>query len=398
MSARVVTGLEVLLKEKSWQDKVKGHIGYLAHSASIDHQYELGIIGLKRLFGDRLKKLFGPQHGLFATVQDNMIETPDFHEAYFDLQVYSLYSKTRSPTLEMLEGLDTLIIDLQDVGTRIYTYIYTMTLFMEAISKLRPNLQIMVLDRPNPLGGEVVEGNILDLKFQSFVGRHTLPVRHGMTIGEVALWAQRNLSIPVSLQVVPMLNWKREMNFFETQLPWVNPSPNLPTVEGAYTFPGTVLFEGTSLSEGRGTTRALEMVGHPELKPFAFKDALMSHLKNEKGFILRPMYFWPTFQKHAGKACGGIFIHPTDYKEFRPWKLGQILMRELAHHLGVGKNFAWKEPPYEYEYHLKPIDLINGTDELRDWVERRGSLEDLERMELRGRSAYLEQKAAVHLY
>ncbi len=372
MKAKVLTGLQRLLEDPALQKKFPGKIGYLCHAASVTNEIEHGLIALKRVFGDRLTKVFGPQHGFVTDVQDNMVESKHAIHPYFKLQVYSLYSETRIPTPEMLQGLDHVFVDLQDVGTRIYTYIYTMTYMMEACQKA--GVQVVILDRPNPIDGVTLEGNILEEGFTSFVGRHPLPVRHGLTMGEVAMmhkkyWGGKDCN----LEVIPMQGWKREMSYEATGLPWVLPSPNLATVEAAYTFVGTVLYEGTNISEGRGTTRSLEIIGHPKIEAFSFHDKLKKVLEQEelRGQVLRPLVFLPTFQKHQGIPCGGYQIHVTDRKAFEPWRLCQTLCREF--HRELGSEFKWKQPPYEYEYDRMPIDLINGTDKLRVWVEKHGS-------------------------
>lgn len=395
----VLSGLDRLIADKSLQDKFKGNIGYLCHSASVTKDLEHGLLALKKVFGPRLKKIFGPQHGFVTDVQDNMVETKHYVHPYFGLPVYSLYSETRIPTDEMLEGLDHLIIDLQDVGTRIYTYIYTMTLAVEACTK--KGIEVVILDRPNPIDGVTLEGNILDPQYASFVGRHPMPVRHALTMGEVAMmhkkfWHKEGKDSQVT--VVPMSGWKREMSYEDTGLPWVIPSPNLPTIEAAYTFVGTVLYEGTNISEGRGTTRSLEIIGHPKLEAFGFHEKLMPVLKEARleGFVLRPLVFLPTFQKHAGVPTGGYQIHVTDRKKFEPWRLCQYLLREMYHELG--SEFRWKEPPYEYEFHKVPVDLINGTDELRHWVEKRGSEEDYQGIMKKNQSSWQEDRKSILLY
>ncbi len=395
--AVVSTGLERLLSEKDLQAKFKGNIGYLCHSASVTKDLEHGLLALQRVFGSQLKKIFGPQHGFVTDVQDNMVETTHYTHPYFKLPVYSLYSETRIPTDEMLEGLDHIFVDLQDVGTRIYTYIYTMTLLMEACQK--KGIEVVILDRPNPIDADTLEGNILDLNYASFVGRHPIPVRHGLTMGEVAkmhakYWGGKDCK----LTVIEMKGYNRKMSYEDTGLPWVIPSPNLPTIEAAYTFVGTVLYEGTNISEGRGTTRSLEIIGHPKIEAFGFHEKLKPVLAkaNLKGFVLRPLVFLPTFQKHAGKPTGGYQIHVTDRKTFEPWRLCQYLLREMYHELG--SDFAWKVPPYEYEYHKVPVDLINGTDELRLWVEKRGSEEEYQAIMKKGQSEWLEQRKSCLIY
>jgi uncharacterized protein YbbC (DUF1343 family) len=393
----VITGLDRIVTEKDLQAKFKGRIGYLCHSASVTKDLEHGLLALKRVFGSQLTKIFGPQHGFVTDVQDNMVETTHYTHPFFKLPVYSLYSETRIPTDEMLEGLDHIFVDLQDVGTRIYTYIYTLTLLVEACQK--KGIEVVILDRPNPIDAVTLEGNILDLKYASFVGRHPIPVRHGLTMGEVAkmharYWGGKDCK----LTIIEMKGYKREMSFEDTKLPWVIPSPNLPTIEAAYTFVGSVLYEGTNISEGRGTTRSLEIIGHPKIEAFGFHEKLKPVLAKAKlqGFILRPLVFLPTFQKHAGKPCGGYQIHVTDRKTFEPWRLCQYLLKEMYHELG--SEFKWKEPPYEYEYHQIPVDLVNGTNELRLWVEKNGTEEEYQAIMQKGQAEWLEQRKSCLIY
>ena len=378
---KTATGLDVLINDSRLQKEFKGNVALLCHNASIDARYEHVAVRFKELFGPRFIKLFGPQHGFTTDAQDNMIETDHFVHPYFKIPVYSLYSETRVPTDGMLEHINHLFVDLQDVGCRMYTYIYTLTLLMEKC--MDKNIEVIVLDRPNPLNGVTLEGNVMDPIFSSFIGRHPIPVRHGMTIGEVGLmhqayWAEKR----IKYRVIKMHNWKRYMFFEDTKLPWLLPSPNLARVESAYTFPGLVLFEGTCLSEGRGTTHSLELVGHPEIEPFSFYgDHLQEALKNSglTGFALRPVTFLPTFQKHIGKVCGGFQVHVTDKTVFQPWRVGQWLMRELYHLME--EDFQWLAPPYEYDYTNQPIDIINGADRLRHWVENNEHMEVLDTFE-----------------
>ncbi|MBF0206972.1 MAG: DUF1343 domain-containing protein [Oligoflexia bacterium] len=397
---RVITGLECLLNEKERQKLLIGKVGLLTNSAAVTTDYQWSVAPLKQLLGERLIKLFGPQHGLLTNLQDNMIETVDFFHPYWQLPVYSLYSDTRSPTDEMLDSLDTIVVDLQDIGSRVYTYIYTMTLLMESVRNFARNhsrnIRVVVLDRPNPVDGEIIEGNILALEFSSFVGRHQLPARHAMTIAEIARFVQKFESLDIDLHIVPMLNWQRKFSFAECGLPWVIPSPNISSPEAAYTFVGTVLFEGTNISEGRGTVRALEIVGHPTLDGFKFAERIqrLSVERGLQGFCLRPLSFIPTFNKHQGIPCGGIQIHPTDLKIFRPWRLGQLLLSELYQE----KYFQWKQPPYEYEFQRLPIDIINGSDKLRQWIEKGENWEQLMALENNGREKFIQQRAEVLLY
>ncbi|MCK5071804.1 MAG: DUF1343 domain-containing protein [Bacteriovoracaceae bacterium] len=393
---KVVTGLDRLLAEKTIQDEVKGNITYLCHSASITSNLEIGAGPLKKLYGKRLKSLMGPQHGLISDVQDNMVESGHYIHPYFNIPVHSLYSETRIPTDKMLEGIDTIIIDLQDVGTRIYTYITTMKYTMEKCAKL--GKRIVILDRPNPIGGKQIEGNVLEDEFLSFVGASNIPVRHGMTIGEMALFFKEYHGIDCDLTVIPMNDWKREMYFCDTSLPWVLPSPNLPTPESAITFAGTVLFEGTNISEGRGTTRSLEMIGHPKIEPFSFHTRVKKVMDDAglEGFRLRPCIFTPTFQKHANTPCGGFQIHITDKNTFRPWKVCQMLLREIISELG--NDFELKKPPYEYEYDLLPINLINGSEEPLNWAVRGGTILELELLEKLRISEFMDSRDNALLY
>ncbi|MCT4641518.1 MAG: DUF1343 domain-containing protein [Bacteriovoracaceae bacterium] len=393
----VKTGLDILCNDKSLQKEFSGNCALLCHSASVDNELNHALIRLKDIFSNRLIKVFGPQHGFVTDVQDNMIETDHYTHPYFKIPIYSLYSETRKPTQQMLENIDHLFIDLQDVGTRIYTYIYTMTYVLEACA--RKNIEVIILDRPNPVGCMQIEGNILDLKFASFVGRHELPVRHSLTMAEVALMHQKYWAIEkCNLRIISMQNYKRSMYFEDTKLPWVMPSPNLPTVDGCFTFVGTVLFEGTCISEGRGTTRPLEIVGHPLIKPFELKEHLDPILKKEglEGFTLRALNYLPTFQKHAGNSCGGFQIHVKDREKFKAWKLNQILCKEFVNLLGA--NFHYKDDPYEYGGDLNPMDMINGDDRFRKWYENNGDNSFLDKIESEKMEDYLKKRSSILIY
>ena len=365
---KVILGLDVLVADVNLQKSFNGNVALLAHNASVDSGFIHASLRMKEIFGDRFVKLFGPQHGFSTDAQDNMIETDHSIHPYFAIPVYSLYSETRVPKDHMLEGIDHLFVDLQDVGCRMYTYIYTLTLLLEKCAD--KSIEIIVLDRPNPLNGVDLEGNILDMRFESFIGRHPIPVRHGMTIGEVALmhqkyWAKEK----ANLKVIKMQHWNRSMYFEDTQLPWFLPSPNLGRPESTLTFPALVLFEGTTLSEGRGTVQALEIIGHPKIEPFSFfKDVLLDAMKTSglEGFALRPITFLPTFHKQMDFICGGFQLHITDRSTYKPWRVGQLLLKEIYHYFG--DDFEWLQPPYEYNYTQQPIDIINGTDTLRHWI------------------------------
>ncbi len=389
-------GLERLRDDATLQNKITGNIALLCHSASVDSKFKVAPIIFKEIFGDRFKKLFGPQHGFVSDVQDNMVETDHYTHPFFGVPVYSLYSETRKPTPEMLEGIDTFVVDLQDVGTRVYTYITTVTYLLEECAK--NGIKVVILDRPNPVGLEKIEGNILETEFKSFVGALEIPQRHGLSMGEYALLAKKKLSIDVELEIIEVEGLTRSMFWKDTGLAWVNPSPNLPTPEGSLTFCGTVLYEGTNLSEGRGTTRSLEVVGHPAIEAYSFVDSLKESLKeiDNGSFILRPVNFMPTFNKHAGSACGGVHIHVTNEKEFNSWQVSQYLCREFKRTLG--DKFEWDAKDYEYAFGKLAIDLINGCEFVKDWANRLGSMSELREFETRGHAEYLKEIESIKIY
>ncbi|MBL7774659.1 MAG: DUF1343 domain-containing protein, partial [Saprospiraceae bacterium] len=390
------TGLDRLIHDTALQRRLSGNIAYLCHNASVDQRCREGLGLLRQIFGPRLKAVFSPQHGLFSEAQDNMIESDHFLHPYYRLPVYSLYSETRSPTPDMLRGIDQVIVDLQDIGSRPYTFTFTMLLLLEACGKA--GIRVTVLDRPNPLSGQTVEGNLLEPAFRSFIGLYPLPMRHGLTIGEIARLAVRHWQLDGELEVIAMANWRRSMYFGETQLPWVFPSPNMPHIKTAQVFPATVLLEGTSLSEGRGSTRPFELFGHPALQPHDCLKRLEQAFASAglQGFSLRPMYFQPTFDKFSGHNCGAFQLHVHERRRFQPWRTGLVLLRELFRWLGP--DFQWRQPPFEYEEHILPIDLLTGTDRLRLWVEKQGAVEELDQLEAEGLDHYLSQRENILLY
>lgn len=385
------------IESKTMHDKLDGNVALLAHSASFNSKLVHSAEVLQQLLGKRLIKLFGPQHGFVTDVQDNMVETKDFIHPYFKIPVFSLYGELRSPSDEMLEDVDTFVIDLQDVGTRVYTYIHTMSYVLKACAKKK--IKVVVLDRPNPIGGEIIEGNILNPTFKSFVGLHPIPMRHGLTMAEMALLInQQFLHEPCELDVIKMQNWERSYFWDETNRSWILPSPNLPTWEGSISFVGSVLFEGTNISEGRGTTRSLELIGHPQLEAFQFAKNFNLALKKHKldAIYARPQVFLPTFQKWKGEVCQGIQLHTIDKRNARPWAVGQILCRELYHQLG--EDFQWNTSPYEYQFNGYAIDYINGSDQIRKWVESNGDMSELKEIEIRGLDTYKESIRSIQLY
>jgi uncharacterized protein YbbC (DUF1343 family) len=359
-------GSDVLLSST----RLRGtRVGVVCNHASVDRGFDHIVDRLTHADGVTLGAIFGPQHGFRSDVQDNMVETPHGDDSSRRVPVYSLYSETREPTAEMLRGLDALIIDLQDIGARIYTYIYTMANCLRACA--RHGVAAIVCDRPNPIGGLAVEGALLVAGFESFVGQFAIPMRHGMTIGELARLFNETFGIGAPLDVVRMEGWRRGMYADETGLPWVMPSPNMPTLETAVVYPGTVLFEGTLLSEGRGTTRPFELVGAPWIDAERFASA-MNQL-GLPGVFFRPAVFEPTFQKHAKQTCGGCQIHVTDRQAFKAVLTGVALIDMFRRQDPT--KFAWRPPPYEYEHDKLPIDILAGSDVLRRQVEAGTPLE-----------------------
>jgi uncharacterized protein YbbC (DUF1343 family) len=351
-------GIDVLLDRD--RKLVSGQrVGVVSNPASIDHAFRHTADRLANDPDVELGALFGPQHGFRSDVQDNMIETPHAKDAQRRVPIYSLYSETREPTAEMLRDVDVLVIDLQDVGTRVYTYIYTMANCMRAAAK--HGVRVVVCDRPNPVGGTAIEGATLRPEYTSFVGQFPIPLRHGLTIGELARLFNDEFGIGAALDVVPLDGWRRWMYFDETALPWVMPSPNLPTLDSTIVYPGAVLFEGTMLSEGRGTTRPFELVGAPWLDGDRLAQAM--NARGLPGVHFRPAFFEPTFQKHARETCGGCQIHVLDRTRFEPVRAAVELIAECR--AQNPSRFAWREPPYEYEHQKAPIDILFGSDRLR---------------------------------
>ncbi len=356
----VRSGLDQLLAKPG---SLKGRrLGLIANPTTVTRDLVHGAIALKNARAFKLTTLFGPEHGIWADAQD-LIHVEDSRDAATGLRVHSLYGKRLAPSAEMLSDVDALVYDVQDVGSRYYTFIYTMLHAMEACAA--HGRTMVVLDRPNPIGGDDVDGNVLQPEWESFVGRHPLAVRHGMTAGELALMFKEERRIAVDLQVVQMRGWKRKMAFEDTGLPWVMPSPNMPTVDTAYVYPGGCLIEGTNLSEGRGTTRPFELVGAPWLDAWA----LARDLSKEKipGVAFRPTWFTPTFQKHAGVSCGGVQLHVTDRRKLPAFLVYALIIHHARRQ--APSRFAWRDPPYEYEQVKRPIDILCGTDAVRHAIE-----------------------------
>ena len=345
-------GIEVLRQDPSlaagW-----GKCGLLCNQASVADDFSPSWYICKDILGKRLACLFSPQHGLEATVQDNMIETGDSVHVPTGLPIYSLYQQVREPTAAMLQGLDTLIIDLQISGTRVYTFKYTLAGMLRAAA--RDGLQVVVLDRPNPLGGEVLEGRVLDLDMRSFVGEYPLPMRHGLSVGEFAQFCNREIG--AQLQVIGMHDWQPAKLWSELGRHWVLTSPNLPSFDALLFYCGTVIFEGTNISEGRGTCLPFQFIGAPYLDSRALIERT-EQLYADTGYFLRATQFMPVAQKWQEQACNGVQLHCLDRHSARPFSLALALLRACIE-LG-GDAFAWKQPPYEYEYHKLPIQLLIG--------------------------------------
>lgn len=345
-------------------------LGLVLHPASVTSELVLSVDALLDA-GFRVQALFGPQHGARGEKQDNMIESDHYTDPITGLPVHSLYSEVRKPTPDMLSGLDALLFDLQDVGVRVYTFVWTMALCMEACAEA--GIPFVVLDRPNPVGGVIREGPVLRKGFESFVGLHPVPLRHGLTCGELARWLNHRRGIDCELEVVTCAGWDRSMRWDDTGRHWVLPSPNLPTPRSCDVYPGMVLLEGTNLSEGRGTTRPFELFGAPFLDARAVVERASAHVG--PGVVLRPCSFEPTFQKHAGRVCHGAQLHVTDPRSFRPVRAALAILR--ACRSVAPDDFRWREPPYEYEEELPPIDILWGGAGLRKGVDAGASVDEI---------------------
>ncbi len=366
----VKLGLEKVLDEQI--DLLKGwRVGLVCNQASVNHQFDHAADLFDEHPAVNLTTLFGPQHGIRGDVQDNMIETGHLIDGKTGIPIYSLYSETREPTAEMLSDLDVLVFDLQDVGCRVYTFIYTMANCLKACA--RYGKKMIVLDRPNPINGTAVEGNFLEAGHESFVGMFPIPMRHGMTIGELAKFFNETSELGCELEVVSMDGWSRADYYDETDAPWVMPSPNMPTVETALVFPATVYFEGTQVSEGRGTTRPFEIIGAPYINSSDYADALAS--LQLPGVIFRAINFLPTFQKFVNEGCGGIFLHVASRENFEPVITGLAMVKTIYDL--YPNDFKWKNPPYEYIFDRNPFDVIAGTAKIREDFEQNKPLSEI---------------------
>jgi uncharacterized protein YbbC (DUF1343 family) len=397
-------GIDRLLEEPALRKPLTGRrVALLAHPASVTRDLVHSLDALTALKEIKLVAAFGPQHGLRGDKQDNMIESPDFTDPEHGIPVFSLYGEVRRPTAAMLDGFDVLLVDLQDLGCRIYTFITTLRYVLEAAAE--HGKAVWVLDRPNPVG-RPVEGLRLRPSWESFVGAGPLPMRHGFTLGELARWFVNTLHLDVECDVVTMDGWKPSRSpgygWPLGERTWVNPSPNAPNLWMARCYPGTVMLEGTTLSEGRGTTRPLELFGAPDLDPRALL-AKMESLAPQwlRGCRLRDCWFEPTFHKHAGKLCAGIQIHVEDaaynHDDFRPWRLIALALKALR---TLRPDYdLWRDFPYEYEQKRLAIDLINGSELLRHWIDDSAATPaDLDTLAAADETTWLAEREPVLIY
>jgi len=384
-------GLENLLGG-SFSEFEGKRLGLLSNQASTDRRLIHARALLQEKYGAHLTCLFSPQHGFFCEKQDNMIESDHDTDSLTGLPLFSLYGESRRPSKAMFDHLDVLLIDLVDVGTRVYTFLYTMAYCLEAAAEF--GKKVVVLDRPNPLGGVAVEGNILEPDCASFVGLYPLPMRHGLTFGELALWVNGEFGLGADLQVIPMQGWQRTMLFRDTGFPWVFPSPNMPTPEAALVYPGQVIWEGTNISEGRGTTLPFELVG----APFWEHGPILKVLTQDElpGCFFRPLVFEPTSGKWAGQACVGFQLHVTDAGTFMPYRSSLALLQAVLWFCPEG--FQYKQPPYEYEYERLPMDLILGSQKVRMELEAGRPIGEMEEDWEEGLQAFKESRRRYFLY
>jgi uncharacterized protein YbbC (DUF1343 family) len=397
-------GIDRLLDERELRRPLLGRrLALLAHPASVTRDLTHALDALAALDDVDLVAAFGPQHGLRGDKQDNMVESPDYHDSVHGIPVFSLYGEVRRPTAAMMDTFDVLLVDLQDLGCRIYTFVTTLRYLLEAAAA--HGKAVWILDRPNPVG-RPVEGLRLRPGWESFVGAGPMPMRHGLTLGELASWLVKLLGLDVECEVVAMQGWEPSSapgyGWPLDERVWVNPSPNAPNLWMARCYPGTVMLEGTTLSEGRGTTRPLELFGAPDLEPRRLV-ATMSELAPHwmQGCHLRECWFEPTFHKHAGRLCAGIQIHVEeqcyDHEAFRPWRLMALALKALRT-LSPAYDL-WRDFPYEYEHDRLAIDLINGSDLLRQWVDDPAAAPaDLDALATPDEVSWCDEREAFLLY
>lgn len=361
-------GIDRLVDDRA--DLLKGaRVGLLCHAASVDGRLRHSLTRLQSIPDVRLEKVFGPEHGIWGVAQDMIPVGGD--RAPGEIPIFSLYGQgadSLKPTRAQMEGLDVLVCDLQDVGSRYYTYAWSVLLCLEACAEA--GVAAIICDRPNPLGGRVIEGGTIRPGFESFVGLHSVPNRHGLTLGELADLARTERGLSVDLTVLSVAGWTRDQDFGQTGLPWVLPSPNMPSLETAYVYPGMCLVEATALSEGRGTTRPFELVGAPGIDPHRLADALTE--RRLPGVAFRPTWFRPQFQKHAGRDCGGVQMHVLDRDSFQPLRAAVTLLWTVR--ALFPDCFAWRDTPYEFVRDIPAMDLLTGSSEVREAIDAQTSL------------------------
>jgi len=397
-------GLDRLIGEPELRRPLYGRrLGLLAHPASVTRDLTHALDALTALGDLHLTAAFGPQHGLRGDKQDNMEESADFRDPRYDIPVFSLYGEVRRPTPEMMDSFDLLLVDLQDLGCRVYTFVTTLRYVLEAAAA--HGKAVWILDRPNPTG-RPVEGLRLRHGWESFVGAGPMPMRHGLTLGEMGRWLIAELGLDLEYRVVEMTGWDPEAapgyGWPLAERVWVNPSPNAPNLWMARCYAGTVMLEGTSLSEGRGTTRPLELFGAPDLEPRSLLKTMASLAPHwMEGCRLRECWFKPTFHKHASSLCAGLQIHVEndayDHGAFRPWRLMALTFKALRRLRPDA--LLWRDFPYEYEYQRMAIDVINGSDLLRLWVDDPAATPaDLEALACPDETAWIEERRNSLLY
>jgi len=389
--ARIYAGLDRFENESRKQLKGES-LALLANQASVDGNLINARDVISSLLPGQLKFLLGPQHGFWGEDQDNMIETEDSFDPELHIPVISLYGTKIDRLPSILENVEVLIIDLQDVGTRVYTFIGTVLQCLKEAGEA--GKRVLILDRPNPLGGIIVEGNLLRMEFASIVGPFTLPMRHGMTIGELAYLLNDILKVGCDITVLSLKGWHRHMLWKDVGREWIMPSPNMPLFDTALVYPGQVLWEGTNISEGRGTCRPFEIFGAPFIDPVTIKRAFSP--EHFTGCFLREYWFRPTFNKWEGQRCGGFMIHVLDPSVYRPFRTSLALLKEVMEIFG--EYFAWREPPYEYEFDRLPIDLLFGDSSLRRALESGIEVEAILEGFSQGLDEFLELRRPYLLY
>ncbi len=387
----ITIGIEQLVSSKPSFLAGK-RLGLLCNQASTDRHFTHSRDLILQTFPGQLTCLFSPQHGFFSEKQDNMIESGHMTDSSSGLLVFSLYGETRKPLPAMFENLDILLVDLQDVGTRVYTFIWTVVYCLQTAAET--GKKVVILDRPNPVGGHIIEGNLLKSSCRSFVGLYEIPMRHGLTMGELAQLCNLEMKIGAELEVVKMEGWQRQMFFSDTGFPWVFPSPNMPTPLTALVYPGQVIWEGTNISEGRGTTLPFELVG----APFIDHQQVLEKLSTMRlpGCVLRPIVFEPTSGKWVGKRCSGFHVHVTETDGFLSYRLSLALLQALLSL--YPDEFSYKEPPYEYEFEQLPMDMILGDVELRTALEDGADILELEQSWQQELAVFDELRRSVFLY